>query len=229
MRSLPAAQRAKRRATSADARRTVRETGETTNQEVAADARFGRLVIVGETEPYLWRGRFSRRRWLCVCDCGREAVIREDSLKYGGTSSCGCLKEDVSRERMTRHGGRSGGKRSAEYEAWQAMLHRQSQARVCRRWSSSRADGFLHFVADVGTRPSPRHRLVRLNDRGAFSPSNCVWSDTVPRRGVPRRPVILRGREFTLHEVARRYSINYALLCKRLQRGWQAELAVQRR
>jgi hypothetical protein len=85
-------------------------------------------------------------------------------------------------------------------------------------------DGFSNFVADVGARPSPRHRLVRLNDRGVFSPSNCVWSDTAPRRGVARHHVILRGREFTLREVARRYSISYVLLCQRLQLGWPTEL-----
>ena len=47
--------------------------------------RFKRLAVVSEDEPYLWRGRFSGRRWLCACDCGGEAVVREDRLRGGST------------------------------------------------------------------------------------------------------------------------------------------------
>ena len=77
---------------------------------VRVGRRFGRLEVLGEDEPYFWRGRFSRRRWLCACDCGGEAVVREDRLTAGTTLSCGCLRVEAAEERLLRHGGRAAGR-----------------------------------------------------------------------------------------------------------------------
>jgi hypothetical protein len=33
----------------------------------------------------------SRKRWLCLCDCGKEVIVIIDKLFSGHTKSCGCL------------------------------------------------------------------------------------------------------------------------------------------
>ena len=196
-------------------------------EAVRPGRRFGRLEVLREGEPYYWRGRFSRRRWICACDCGRESLVREDRLKYGATRSCGCLHDDVARARPLRHGAKAGGRVAPEYHVWQAMLHRSGGAAVCRRWRTGGGRGFAAFLEDMGPRPSPRHRLVRRDPKRAFAPGNCDWVEDAPRRGVPRRIITYRRRRLTLAEAAQASGIAYARLCKRLERGWPLARALR--
>jgi hypothetical protein len=194
---------------------------------IRVGSRFGRLEVVGEGEPYVWRGRVARRRWACVCDCGNETEVRDDRLKAGTTRSCGCLVVESARDRQTRHGGRAGGRALPEYQAWQALLHRSADVTVCRRWRAGRGLGFQRFLDDMGPRPGPDHRLVRPDPTRAFGPGNCQWRSGVPRRGVPRRFISYRGRQLTLKAAAAATGISYERLCKRLERGWPENLALR--
>jgi hypothetical protein len=196
------------------------------SDQVFPGARFGRLKVLGTAEPYVWRGRVARRQWHCECDCGRRSIVREDALRSGHTASCACLRRDLTIERLTRHEARAGGARTPEYNVWQALLQRQPATKVCARWRQGDGLGFLSFVEDVGHRPSPRHRLVRLDERSGFSARNCEWSDAATRRGVPRVSIRVKRRTLTLREAAAIYGVSYALLCKRLARGWSPERAV---
>lgn len=49
--------------------------------------RFG-LLVVKRRMPHQPKRNI---RWLCVCDCGNEAVVFGHQLVTGGTRSCGCL------------------------------------------------------------------------------------------------------------------------------------------
>lgn len=60
---------------------------------------------------------------------------------------------------------------------------------VCDRWRAS----FEAFLADMGSRPSPRHSIDRLdNDRG-YEPGNCRWA-TALEQARHRRGVKMRAR-----------------------------------
>lgn len=196
---------------------------------VHAGLRFGRLTVLHEDEPYVWRGRVSRRRWHCECVCGRSVTVRDDSLKRGHTSSCGCLRDDETRSRTTRHGGKAGAGRLPEYEVWQSLLHRRGGARVCARWRQGEGIGFVAFLRDMGRRPSPAHSLIRRDEARAYSPINCCWSTQRRRRGVARRLIKVGPATMTLKEAADSAGLAYATLCKRLQRGWTVDAALGRR
>lgn len=45
---------------------------------------YGRLLVLERAEP---QGR--RAAWLCLCDCGRTKVVRDDWLKRGSVITCG--------------------------------------------------------------------------------------------------------------------------------------------
>jgi hypothetical protein len=193
--------------------------------EMAADSvrvgrRFGRLAVASEDEPYLWRGRFSRRRWLCACDCGGEAVVREDRLRGGTTLSCGCLRKEVARDRSFRHGGAAGGRVAPEYGLWKDMVRGRKGAPVCRRWGAGEGGGYAAFLRDMGPRPSPAHRLVRRDPAKGYAPRNCHWALAPPRAGVPRRFLRYQGCLLTLKDAALASGVGYGRLCKRLERGW---------
>ena len=189
---------------------------------------FDRLEVLEEGEPYLWQGRMSHRRWICLCDCGQETLVREDALKSGHTRSCGCLHDETARDRLLRHGGRAeGARRSPEYNAWEGMRRRAGEVPVCRRWRAPDGRGFAAFLDDMGPRPGAGYRLVRLDPARGFSPSNCHWAADAPRRGVPRRQVVYRGRTLPLKQAASAAGISYPVLCKRLQRGWPEREALR--
>ena len=50
--------------------------------------RYGHLVVIE------YAGRNERREslWRCLCDCGKESIVRGDVLRRGTTESCGCGK-----------------------------------------------------------------------------------------------------------------------------------------
>lgn len=193
---------------------------------IAAGARLGRLRIIGEGEPYFWRGRFSRRRWLCLCDCGRETEVRDDQFRSGRTISCGCARDEAGRERLLRHGARAQRSRTPEYAAWQEMLRRAGPKGVVAEWQKGDGEGFASFLRCMGARSHPSHTLSRPDARRPFGPGNCAWSAPAPRIGVPRRLLEVDGERLTLRAAAASHGISYALLCKRLQRGWPPRLAL---
>lgn len=57
--------------------------------------RFGRLTVTGENpSPYISPGGKPRRRWDCVCDCGKRVTVLQNALtrKDTPTQSCGCSR-----------------------------------------------------------------------------------------------------------------------------------------
>lgn len=55
--------------------------------------RYGRLVVVGRGEDYVYAGG-RRVRWVCRCDCGAECLVQASNLAKGAAQSCGCLKRE---------------------------------------------------------------------------------------------------------------------------------------
>ncbi len=144
---------------------------------------FGRLVVLGETDPVK-----HKRRVLCRCDCGTVKAIRVEMV-FRGQQSCGCLRNELTGRRakaFRRHG--EAAALTTEYMAWQSMIRRCTAMNgpkwryyggrgitICDRWRHS----FEQFLADLGRRPGKGFSLDRINNDGHYEPGNVRWADAV--------------------------------------------------
>ena len=140
--------------------------------------RFQRLLVLYRA------GTFKRNAtWACLCGCGAETIVTGANLRNGSTGSCGCLNRKRNREqskRNIRHGHARRAKKTSEYMALSNALY-GSATPVCKRWRNS----FSAFLADLGVKPSPAHRLTRLDKAKGFSPTNCTWAKDARLRDAP--------------------------------------------
>ena len=63
-------------------------------KKIKIDDKFGKLTVkkdLGKTELYVGK------KWLCLCDCGKEKELSSKYLLRGGEKSCGCTIEQSSR------------------------------------------------------------------------------------------------------------------------------------
>jgi hypothetical protein len=174
--------------------------------------RFGQLTA----KTYL-----GNRRWLCVCDCGRETAVTNYALKDGTTKSCGCR----------HYAGTHGMARHPLYRLWNNMVDRCYDPkchaypnyggrgiRVCERWRNSPAA----FIADVSPRPSPKHTIDRVNNDGDYEPGNWRWATpTQQHRNTRKNRVIqYRGETRCLADWADVFGLLSKTIGRRLDAGW---------
>lgn len=172
------------------------------NFQVPAGSRFGRWEVLDH--PVVREN--TRYLWLCRCECGTERAVRPDRLRSGESQSCGCLQREIA---VNNTGTPTHGlSKTPEYKSWQQAKQRCfnpahhlygsyggrgiSMAEIWR-------DDFLAFYEDVGSRPSRRHSLGRIDNNGDYTPGNVEWqlpSQQNRNRRRPRRPARRPGAGF---------------------------------
>jgi hypothetical protein len=70
--------------------------------------KFGRLTVIERTDkPKTVNSERHEAYWLCVCECGKNTVVKGAALRQGLIKSCGCLLKEVSSEIGKTYGGNS--------------------------------------------------------------------------------------------------------------------------
>lgn len=184
---------------------------------------FGRLTPLREVAAV-----GGNRKWICRCQCGREAVVFQGNLVRGHTTSCGCTKSSATH-------GKSG---VPEYRHWINMISRCENPKtpgyenyggrgisVCSRWRQS----FVDFLTDVSPRPSPKHSLDRIDVNGNYEPGNVRWATqmTQCRNTRTNRIVTVDGQQITLAEAVERRGLKYNTVLYRLLRGKTVDEALR--
>jgi hypothetical protein len=184
--------------------------------------RFGKVQVIQEASPYVGTRREQRTRWLCRCDCGKEWLVRTSNLMAGNTVSCGC----ASRSQHLKHGLH----KSPEYVAWKSMIKRCTNPKckeykhyggrgvnVCDPWKD-----FEVFYADMGSRPSGKHTLDRIDNSKGYEPSNCRWTTMLVQSRNTRRcvQVSYAGRRMVLSEAIEMSGLKASTVNGRRRLGW---------
>lgn len=148
--------------------------------------RFGALVAQSEI-------KIGRRLFVvCLCDCGNLKSVRADHLVDGSTSRC-CKK--VAKRKVGKPRSRRLPNQSTEYRTWGDMWTRCRNPNaasfkyygargitVCDRWKS-----FDNFYADMGSRPSGKHSIDRIDNDGNYEPGNCRWATLAVQNSNKRK------------------------------------------
>jgi hypothetical protein len=159
-------------------------------------------------------------------------------LTGGSTTSCGCARPSIIKELKTRHGHSPVGKQTPEYYTWCAMIRRCENQnvsqyhnyggrgiRVCNEWRAS----FEAFLVSVGTRPSSKHSIDRIDVNGHYEPGNVRWADAVEQSWNKRdtRRITANGETLTLLEWSRRIDVSVNTLRQRIYfKKWDPARAV---
>lgn len=183
---------------------------------------FGQLLVVAEapnTSSYV-------RRSVCQCSCGVSLIVFNSNLRTSHTRSCGHLKHAP---RRRSHGLSS----SPEYKIWNAMHARCTNPRshsypryggrgiyYVERWRK-----FVHFISDMGPRPSPKHMLERRDNDGPYSPENCYWATAHEQYRNRRSNVWLtfNGQTLVVADWATLTGFSHHVIVWRYRRGWSIE------
>ena len=196
------------------------------HSEIHPGDRFDRWTVIALAEK-----SHSKTRWLCRCSCGSEKTVYERYLQDGLSRSCGCLRSELLTAKNTVHGHSQRGKRSAEYNSWINMRSRCYDPinkewanyggrgiTICERWRES----FEIFLADMGTKPSRRHQIDRIDNNGHYEPDNCRWATPMQNAQNTRRNIFLEhnGKRLTQSEWARVVGLSPATICERRAAGW---------
>lgn len=199
--------------------------------------RFGSLIVDSITRSA------GRTFAVCRCDCGGSKTAQLNNLVNGMTFSCGCAR--------MQHGY----SQTREYHTWATMRNRCANPkvdhwkdyggrgiRVCKRWNES----FLEFFADMGSKPSPKHSIDRIDNDGGYwcgkceecvahgRPANCRWA-TAREQASNKRPstrerlLTFDGVTLNCAEWAKRIGVSRQCIEQKLSRGYPLERVLCRK
>jgi hypothetical protein len=120
--------------------------------------------------------------------------------------------------------------RSPEYQAWKGVIQRCTNPSykgfayyggrgitVCDEWKS-----FESFYRDMGSRPTDKHTLDRIDNDKGYEPSNCRWVPMLVQSRNTRRNVIVdyQGRRMVLSEAIGLSGLKASTVQGRRRLGW---------
>ncbi len=94
---------------------------------------------------------------------------------------------------------------------------------VCDHWES-----FENFFRDVGSRPSARHELDRINTLGNYEPGNVRWVTHKENQRNLRnaRMATINGRTQCVGAWLEELGVHHDLVWGRIKNGWSPEMAL---
>lgn len=179
-----------------------------------------------------WKFRKNDKwHWICDCECGRSAIYAYSDLVRRVIKSCGCWRKKIAVD-MGKRNVKHAKVKTPEWLAWRNMRVRCYSEKckqyhryggrgitVCDRWTGE--DGFSNFLADMGTRPSNKHSLDRIDSDGNYEPSNCRWATslTQQRNRTNNRKITAFGKTLGCSEWAELTGLTLALIHRRVFSG----------
>lgn len=184
-------------------------------------SKYGKLTVIKRSH----QNKEKRWAWLCVCECGNKTTAYKNQLDNGHKISCGCYHPRPT----LKHGKRS----HNLYSTWVDMVSRCKNPKnteyknyggrgvtVCDRWLD-----INNFIEDVGSRPSKKHSIDRVDNSGPYAPWNFRWATKKEQGRNTRKTIFLtyEGERMALADWADKVGEQRRTLYMRYRRGWSDE------
>lgn len=184
---------------------------------------FNRLKVIA------YEGKSAAGRttlWRCLCQCGREVVVRANNIQNGHTRSCGCYQKETKGKHSLKHGHTRGKKSTKVYSTWSSMLGRCNNKRndsykyyggrgigVCSEWYS-----FENFLKDMGE-PPDGFEIDRIDNDGDYTKENCRWVTHTENLQNNRAcsKIFFEGEYISITELSRRTGNPYHAIRRRIK------------
>jgi len=185
--------------------------------------KFGKLLVIKKMN----NNKYRQHMWLCLCECGKEKIVRGNNLKSRVTKSCGCSRTKHGHTKMVV---------SKTYTAWKNMVRRCTSPneknyryyggrgiKVCKRWQK-----FMNFLEDMGEPPTQKHSIDRIDNDGNYCKANCRWvTSKINNRNRRNNHLISHGGKIQCVSAwAEELKINITTLRARLYLDWSVEKAL---
>ncbi len=152
-----------------------------------------------------------KKRWLCICSCGKEIVVPEYYLRRPGNpkTHCGCKSKTIQTIYYQEHRIWYMMHVRTENPEHEAYHHYGGRGiKVCKEWNKGTLvydketkkmvqqgiEGFKAFLAHIGERPSMDFSVDRINVDGNYAPGNVRWA-TRKEQAANKRPKKSKGEK----------------------------------
>ena len=127
--------------------------------------------------------------------------------------------------------------KTPEYQAWLDMKARCCNPNyqhyshyggrgigVCDRWKNS----FQNFFLDMGSRPTAKHSLDRIDNDGDYCPENCRWATKAEQQNnkSTNRLITIGCVTLTIAQWTKEMGFDKTVIYNRLNSGWSEFAAV---
>jgi hypothetical protein len=191
---------------------------------------FGKLTVFG----YSHSNKYAY--WKCLCECGKESIVRSSHLLTGAIKTCGCSWSEngkktikVALEAHKKYGEYAN---SRLYTIWKSMKERCSDKKnkdyggrgitICSEW----ANNFLAFYNwAMANGYSDDLSIDRMDNDGNYCPENCRWSDKTTQANNTRKNVYITycGETKSMAQWAKEFDIPVSTFCRWIKNGKNIE------
>ena len=190
--------------------------------------RYGKLTVMNFVETKKQQAYF-----LCRCDCGKEIIIRSNSLKMGRSKSCGCLGHPQN----IIHGDCG---KTKLYKAWSAIQQRCENPKnkgyfkyggrgikLCQEWHDY--VNFKKWAVENGYKENAGLSIDRIDNNGNYEPSNCRWTNIYVQSHNTRKNhnITYNGETKCISEWARVLDLERDIIWNKVRRGTDGAKAIE--
>jgi hypothetical protein len=119
----------------------------------------------------------------CECKCGTIKTVNLNNLQAGNTISCGCIGRENIRRAAIKHGLSY----NPIYKTWHLINNRCYNKNVrsykdyggrgiYNYWKDDPSGFVKYILEELGSKPSKKYSLDRINNDGNYEPGNLRWA-----------------------------------------------------